>query len=622
MAENGNRGPNDFRSRNVRRRREPPIIDASATDVTSPAEPVPEDAAPMPAAADATAAEAERAETPETAEPVLFGNAVRDAAAKLESSPREAEIEAAPAEATPPDAVPAADAPKAGEEADHHDDATPLREPLPPTPPHAAAPADKPAPPVFGARAATPVAPAARFGGAVPWLLGLSIFALLGALAWLLATEPQRSGRDEIADLRTKVAALEARPDPAQLQSSVAAMGERATAADAERSGLAKGVADLTTRLDAVAQQAQDAKDAAEKAAAAPAPAAPVDEAATAGALAALAARVDGLDARLGALSGDQSTTARTLADLPKPAAPDFGPVDARVGALDGRLTALEDKVNGADARLNGFDAKVNGVDGRINGFDARMNGFESRSNGLEAKLNDEAAQSGRLRSTVASLPKVDLAPLQTAAAALDDKVAGIEGRLSAAKDGTRATEARAVGSADEAKATPIALVGQSIGRAVAEGRPYAADLDALKGLGAEPEVLAKLAPLAATGAPTLASLKERWEAVEGDVLAAVKPAEAGSALDRFAASARALVQVRRVGAVRGDDPAAVVSQIDGALAADDVPGALAAWAKLPQAGQDKSQDWAAAALGRSDAEGAARDLVARSIATLGRTKS
>ena len=78
-----------------------------------------------------------------------------------------------------------------------------------------------------------------------------------------------------------------------------------------------------------------------------------------------------------------------------------------------------------------------------------------------------------------------------------------MQGQLSAAKDGTRVTEVRAVGSADEARATPIALVGQAVGRAVADGRPYAADLDTLRALGADPDAVAKLQPLAAEGAPT-----------------------------------------------------------------------------------------------------------------------
>lgn len=629
MAENGNRGPNDFRARTGKRRREPPIIDASATEVPVDARaddpfdaqagfqpdadakdatiPDTTDAAPLPAAepqahaaavpdaavSDEAVAQAAR----EASEPVLFASARRDPPAGAEPI-------------RPSDAadLPAEDRPRAEPTA------------IEPGNGLGAAPATGATASSGGGGApAATVAAARTGGGAMPWILSLCILALLGALAWTLYTEPQRNGRNEIADLRGKVAALEARPDPtqaqAQAQSTLAALDKRLSAADADRQALAKTVGDLTSRLDAVAQQAQQ-----------PAPGGPApsgaEAAATVGALGALAAKLDGLDGRVADLATAQGQTAKSVADLPKPVTPDFGPVDARVAALDGRVTALDGKVNGSDARLNAFDAKVNAVDGKINGFEARMNGFENRTNGIEAKLNDDSTGLGKLQATVANLPRVDLAPLQAAAGALDGRVAKVEGQLAASKDGERVTEARAVGSADEARATPIALVGQAVARAVTDGRPYASDLAALKALGAEPDAIAKLSPLAEQGAPTAAALRDRWNAVQGDVLSTVRPSEPGSALERFAANARNLVQVRRVGAVQGDDPAALVSQIDAALASGDVQGALATWSRLPQAGQDRSRDWAAAARSRVEAGDAAQGIVSRAIATLARTKS
>lgn len=643
MAENGNRGPNDFRARDGRKRREPPIIDASADEVpvgaTEPAAattlpPPLEDASAPAVTPSAPGAEPSR----DPAEPVLFGSPKRDAAAKAEPIP------GAPDAPPPPSDVPAS----ADAGVSVPSDAPVIADPVVPS----AAPAGE---------ASSPAMPPPRVSnGIAPWLLTLSTLVLLGALAWVVYTGPQRGGRDaltgEVNDLRGKVAALEARPDPAPIQTTVAALDKRAADADIARGDLAKGVADLQARLDAVAQQARTAQADAEKA---PAPAVVgAAAAATVGALAASNGRIDDLETRLSAVSADETRTAKAVADLPKPVAPDFGPVDAklaaleaqvtalgkkgddaggrvevlggRVGDLDTRFTALEGKVNGSDARLNGFDAKVNAVDGKINGFDSRMNGLDNRANGLESKTDsrfaaldskvDDAGKGiAKLQSAVADLPKVDLSPLQSATAALDGRVARIEGQLSAPKDGTRLTEARAVGSADAARAAPIALVGQTVERAIAEGRPYADDVDTLKMLGVEPAVIAKLSPLATQGAPTAASLDDRWAAVKGDVLAAVGPAESGSALDRFAASARALVQVRSVGAVAGDGGAALVSQVGAALDRGDAAAALSAWNELPQAGKDRSKDWAAVARAKLDAAQAARALVGRAIATLGK---
>ena len=631
MAENGNREPNEIRARNVRKRREPPIIDASATEVpVDSVEPVvTADAAPLsaaePLAQGAEAASREASLARETGEPVLFGTAVRDPVPTSDGSgvPTGTSDAAVGPDLTATDAAPTADEAAAAA----------------PRATFGGGGATSPRSPVFGtAGASVPpgaLPPTRSSGGAAPWLLTLSTLALLGALAWVLYTEPQRDGHAEIAELQSKVAALEARPDPSQGQPDVAALDKRLSDAEAARTALATTVTGLTTRLDAVAQAADTAKADADRAASAAgvaqsdadrSPATGAAAVATVGALAALAEKVDGVDRNLTTLSADQARTAKAVTDLPKPVAPDFGPIEARlagvesqlsgkVSALDAQLTALDGKVNGSDARLNGFDAKVNAVDGKINGFDARMNAGEARVNALEAKANGSAADLGKLQAAVAALPVIDLAPVKA-------DIAALQGQLSATKDGTRATEARAVGSADETRATPIALVGQAVQRAVADGRPYAGDLDTLKALGAEPDAIAKLQPLAASGVPTAAALKARWDAVEGDVLATVKPAQAGSALERLAQGAKALVQVRRVGAVAGDDPGALVSQIDAALDDGDVAGALAAWSKLPQAGQDKSQDWAAAAKTRVEAAQAAQGLVRRAIATLGRTKS
>ena len=503
-------------------------------------------------------------------------------------------------------------------------------------------------------------APARSGVGIVPGLLGLVVLALLGTVAWLLYTGPQRNGRDElagtVADLQAKVAALEARPDPGQVSGSVADLDKRVGAADADRTGIAEALAQLTKRVDGIDQQVQTAKAGAEAKpaetaappAAEPKPAEPAF--ATLAAVAALAVKVDAIDGRLDGLASDQGGTAKTLADLPKPAPVDLAPVEARIAAAEANLSGLDNKVNGSDARLNGFDAKINGIDGKVNGFDARMNGFDARVNGIEAKANDVAALEGKLQSTVADLPKVDLQPLQAsvtslderlgklqaavadlpkvdlqplqaATGALDARIDKMEAELSVAKDGARVTEARAVGSADESKAAPLAVVGQALQRAIADGRPYASDVAALKALGGEPEALARLTPLADSGAPSVETLKSQWDDVKENVLAAIKPGQSSNPLDRFAASARALVQVKRVGVVTGDDPVAVASQVDEALDRGDIAKALNAWGKLPEAGREVSQAWADTATRRLDAEAAARDLVSRAIATLGRAK-
>ncbi len=643
MADNGNREPTEpFRRGVGKKRREPPIIDASATSV-----PVEPSAAEIPVETAGPVVPPAEPAPAQPAEPVLFGSALRDPAQRSRetesdiaaSSPRTIDdtVAGSPVDFSGPGVeseVVSAGASASSSEPDSHP----------------ASRADTVPPFEVPARPRT---------GLVPGLLGLLVLVLLGTVAWLFFAGPQRSGQEElagnVADLQTKVAALEARQDPGQVTNTVADLNKRVGAADADRAGTAQTLAQLTKRVDDIDQQMQAAKAAASaKPAEAAPPAAepkPAEPAfATLAAVAALAGKVDAIEGRISGLANDQGDTAKTLADLPKPAPVDLGPIVSRLAGAEAALNGLDNKVNGSDARLNGFDAKVNGIDGKVNGFDARMNGLDARVNGIEARANDVAALGSKLQSTVADLPKVDLQPLQAASGALDDKVsrlqttvadlpkvdlqplqaastalgsriATIETDLSAAKDGARVTEARAVGSADESKAAPIAVVGQAVQRAIADGRPYPSEVAALKALGGEPEAVSRLAPLADTGAPSVASLKSQWDGVKGDVLAAVKPGQSADPFDRLARNARALVKVTRVGTVSGNDPVAIAAQVDDALDREDVAGALTEWGKLPEAGQHASQGWADAAGSRVEAETAAKDLVARAIATLGHAK-
>ena len=188
MADNGNREPTEtYRRAGGKKRREPPIIDASATEVpVEPASPVVVPDEPVSA---------------EPAEPVLFGSAMRDPVQRS----REAAVDAALPELPNADetvAEPPAGASGLGLESEAESPAL-SRDPSEPEGPPTSR-ADS-VPPGFEA-------PARPMTGLVPGLLGLVVLVLLGTVAWLLFAGPQRGGRDEIAgsvaDLQANVAAL------------------------------------------------------------------------------------------------------------------------------------------------------------------------------------------------------------------------------------------------------------------------------------------------------------------------------------------------------------------------------------------------------------------------------
>jgi hypothetical protein len=77
------------------------------------------------------------------------------------------------------------------------------------------------------------------------------------------------------------------------------------------------------------------------------------------------------------------------------------------------------------------------------------------------------------------------------------------------------------------------------------------------------------------------------------------------------------VVRVTPIGEVAGDDPAALVSQIDAALGRGQVAAALAAWARLPEPARRASQDWADAAQSRVGADKAAQDILDEAMVRL-----
>ena len=152
---------------------------------------------------------------------------------------------------------------------------------------------------------------------------------------------------------------------------------------------------------------------------------------------------------------------------------------------------------------------------------------------------------------------------------------------LAAPKNETRVV-AEKLAAADNA--TAIAIIAEVAEDKLRSGAPFAPELAALQRLGVDP---ATLAPLQAVvnGAPTNGALAASFDAVAPKVLAAdVARASKAAIVDRFLAHLHGLVQVRDLNETPGDDPQALVSQIEAASRRGDIGGALAAFDKLPEA--------------------------------------
>ena len=128
-----------------------------------------------------------------------------------------------------------------------------------------------------------------------------------------------------------------------------------------------------------------------------------------------------------------------------------------------------------------------------------------------------------------------------------------------------------------------------------------------MRGTGAEvPEALAALAE---TGVPTRAALAESFPEAARAALAAAR-AEAGEGAS-VSAFLRSQLGMRSLTPRAGDDPDAVLSRAEAALAEGRLSDALAEIEALPETARAAMADWAAQARSRADALVAAEALSA-----------
>jgi hypothetical protein len=315
------------------------------------------------------------------------------------------------------------------------------------------------------------------------------------------------------------------------------------------------------------------------------------------------------------------------------------------VSALRGDVSRLAARVDAVEKRPDTAPLRdtVAALDRRIASTEALTRAAQSAADKAadDAKAATAAAQSAAERPPVAASAPTpapaasDLSPLrqqigtaETRLSALDQKLGAIDQRLGALqtkvdqpKTDTRAPTADKEADAAANNPAALAVVAQSVVQALPRGAPFTTELAALKSLKADPAKTAPLEPLAQNGAPTARALADRFRPLADEIAKEDQPAD-GSFLDRIANSAAHLVRVRPAGEKQGSDPAALASQIQGALDRGDLNRAHDLWMKLPDRAKARSQDWARALDARLAADDAAQSLANEAIARLAKPRS
>lgn len=159
-------------------------------------------------------------------------------------------------------------------------------------------------------------------------------------------------------------------------------------------------------------------------------------------------------------------------------------------------------------------------------------------------------------------------------------------------------------------------ILADRLGKALAEGRPFAVEARALAATGAAAEPMQVLNGLAAGGAPSGAGLLADFRKLRA--VLAVEPANVDAPwTERLLKLTDGLVRVRSTGAVEGSSPAAITARIEQSLQRGDAAAAQAAWAQLPEPARRASEAFGAALKQRADADQAIKTITDDAIKAL-----
>ena len=295
------------------------------------------------------------------------------------------------------------------------------------------------------------------------------------------------------------------------------------------------------------------------------------------------------------------------------------------IAALQARLAAMETQFSELSRRPEpaGADpAKITALDGRLDDVTKRLAAVEQMGQRLDeitariAKIETALTQPRPTESDPVLLLQIGKA--NVAVNSLLSRMTDLEKRLDAvaATEREAAAHQPAVAAADQA--IRRAFLATALRNAVERGTPFTAELAAFKTLATDKAPLAALDAFAASGVPSTSALAHELSALVPALLAAANPPRGdGSVMDRLGMATRQLIRVRRVGDAAGDDPVSVIARIELKAAHDDVAGALAEFAKLPENVRAPADAWIKKATQRIAALDATQKLTADALAGL-----
>jgi hypothetical protein len=313
-----------------------------------------------------------------------------------------------------------------------------------------------------------------------------------------------------------------------------------------------------------------------------------------------LVARLDALDSKVSEAANRPRATDNTTSNN---------------AAIAARLDKIEQVLAKPSAATAAGAEKLGAIDGNLKTLGTAIAGLNRRVDEIAANAAAAREQAGAAAKTASELRQTMNEAQPAGRADLDAIGKRLDAVEAAAKAGTQTNaQASSMGAA-----VRLALAASALREAVNAGRGYATELDAVKAAGGEGGTVTALAPFAAKGLPSDATLAKGLLALVPAIskAAGVDTHASGGFLEKLQANAEKLVRVRPVDGPAGNDAGAVIARIEAHAARNDVAAARAEVERLPPAAMQAAAPWLKAVAARDAARDAARSLATASMRAL-----
>ena len=294
-------------------------------------------------------------------------------------------------------------------------------------------------------------------------------------------------------------------------------------------------------------------------------------------------------------------------------------PPDSRMAAAEAQtkslsdqfaaLTRRVDEVAAAQAQTKALGEQLAALTRRIDEMAAASQTALAQAKAAAAAADEAKTAAGAAKTAASALQRADLD-------ALASRIAILERAIKANADELT----RRTASADD-RVARLTVAAEALRATVERGAPFAAELDAVKALGADQGALAALSPFAASGVPSNAVLAHDLAGLIPALRqAAGTPKPPDTILGRLESNAQRLVRITPVDAPAGNDPSAVIARLAAEAAQADVAAALADIPRLPEPLRTVVAPWVQRADARNAALAASRRIAADAVAAIGKT--